>query len=624
MNKNKTVKFTFAAMASFVVVCAAAFEYNVTRPAIRPRWSGAVVGEWTMDREAAFTKAKADLAYTIVLFTGSWWCPICQTCEAKVLTSQAWADYVANVGYYLVECDYPYRFPVPAGQEWKGTSPLGDGWGFKCWLYNADYLAQNGLTAEEGLAAIQKMYDYQDALALPGSEVDVIGRLGGGTMDLHKVPYPSMILFRFDGSEVGRVQFPREWYQMSAVSDEEAIDFMIGGLEVLRNKDRSALFENPTEGGLLGTVATQYQGWIADDDTGNVAGTVTLKAAKANRRTGLSKLTATITMRSGAKVKLTGEAETPSTNKVFNLAKARSTVTASVKLGADGLVGSYKDSDGKSYSLQWGRDVFSARDEKAKARAATLEKGFWPIVLATEKNGGSAFANGYTGLSAAVGSKGKVKVTGTLGDGNKVNVSAQAIVGENGKAFVPVVEKKGAYSFMLEFANGRLSAVTGLSDWKATGLPAKFTATWSSNVVFTAASGTGEILSPRYLSIHGFDSAKGIDGKTVSVSPVDDAIVVARNKWTGTKGVTDLKVTFKPKDGSFKGAFNVYVADGGRTRKLKANVSGVVVDGVPYGTAVIRNVGAWAVEFVESEPIAPLEPEPEPEPEPIEPCDMGC
>lgn len=597
---KQAVKSFFAAAAALLAAYAFAFEYNVTRPAIRPRWSGAEVGEWTMDRETALAKAKADLAYVIVMFTGSWWCPICQTCEAKVLTSQAWADYVAKLGCYLVVCDYPYRFPVPAGQEWKGTSPLGDGWGFQCWLYDADYLAQNGLTAEQGLDAIQKMYDYQDALALPDSTVDVIGRLGGGTMDLHKIAYPSMILFSSDGSEVGRVTFPRAWYREAAVSDEEAIDFMIGGLEALRSEDEGGLFDNPTAGGLLGTVATQYTGWIADGNTGNLAGTVVLKAAKANRRTGLSKLTATITTRSGAKVKLTGKAETPSTNKVFMLTKTGSTVTASVKLGAEGLVGAYKDSNGKTYSIQGGRNVFTARDEKAKARAATLTKGFWPIALATDKNGGSAFANGYSGLSATVRNKGKVKVTGTLGDGNKVNVSAQAIMGENGKVVVPVMEKRGAYSFMLEFANGRLSAVTGLSAWNATRLPAKFTATWSTNIVFSAVSGAGEVPSPMYLSIQGFDPAAGIGGKPVAVSPVDDMIAAARNKWAGTKGVTDLKVTFKPKDGTFKGTFNVYVTDGDRTRKLKANVSGVVVDGVPYGTAVIRNVGAWAVKFVGS------------------------
>ena len=596
----RRILIVLSAVVGLSGINAFAFEYNVTRPAICPRWSGAEVGEWTMDREAAFAKAKTDLAYTIVLFTGSWWCPICQTCEAKVQTSQAWADYVAQAGYYLVECDYPYRFPVPEGQEWKGTSPLGDGWGFKCWLYDADYLDQNGLTAEEGLAAIQKMYDYQDALALPGSTVDVIGRLGGGTMELHKIAYPTMALFRPDGSEIGRVTFPRAWDLASSVSDEEAINYMIEGLEALRNDDSGDLYGNPIEGGFLGTAATQYQGWIADGETSEVAGTLVIKAAKANKKTGLSKLTATIVPRNGGKVVLVGTAETPSTNKVFNLTKAGSTATARVKLGAEGLVGYYKATNGKSYSIQGGRNVFSAKDVKAKARAATLVKGFWPIVLTTEKNGGSAFADGYTGLSVVVGNKGKVKVTGTLGNGNKVNVSAQAVMGENGKVFVPVVEKKGAYSFMLEFVNGRLSAVTGLSAWSATGLPAQFTATWSSNVVFSAVSGVGEIPSPMYLTIKGLDPVAGIGGKTITVSPVDDMVVVARNKWTGTKGVTDLKVTFKPKDGTFKGTFNVYVADGGKIRKLKANVSGVVVDGVPYGTAVIRNVGAWAVKFAGS------------------------
>ena len=158
---------------------ALAYEYNVTPSAIRPRWSGAKAGEWTFDREAAFANAKRDGKYTIVMFTGSWWCPYCQTCEAKVLTSKAWADYVAENGYYLVECDYPYRFPVPEGQEWKGTSPLGDGWGFQCWLYDAGYLAENGLTADEGLAAIQDMYDYQDAMALIANLIgDFPGRRG--------------------------------------------------------------------------------------------------------------------------------------------------------------------------------------------------------------------------------------------------------------------------------------------------------------------------------------------------------------------------------------------------------------------------------------------------------------
>jgi hypothetical protein len=37
--------------------------------------------------------------------------------------------------------------------------------------------------------------------------------------------------------------------------------------------------------------------------------------------------------------------------------------------------------------------------------------------------------------------------------------------------------------------------------------------------------------------------------------------------------------------------------EGDRLKRLRAAVCGVAVNGVPYGTAVIRNVGAWAVKF---------------------------
>ena len=597
---DQAVKCVFAAIVSLAAFCAAAFDYTVTRPAIRPRWSGAKVGEWTMDRAAAFANAKADVAYTIVLFTGSWWCPICQTCEKKVLTSQAWADYVAKMGYYLVECDYPYRFHVEPDQEWKGTSPLGDGWGFKCWLYDADYLADNGLTADDGLAAIQEMYDYQDKLALPGSEVDVIGRLGGGTMDLHKIPYPSMILFRPDGSEIGRVQFPRKWYLASAVTDEEAIDYMIGGLETLRNDDGGNLYENPTEGGFLGTAAEQYKGWIADDETGEVAGTFDIKTGKVNAKTGLSKLTATIVLRGGGKVKLTGTAEAPCTNNVFRLASA--SASASVMLGANGLIGYYTASGGKSYSMQGARDMFKAKDAAAKAAAKTVVPGTWPVALFTEDDGGSAFARGVSALSVTVDKKGKVKIVGTLGDGTKANAVANVVVGEKGIVCVPVVaslySKKGGYSLLLTFSSGKLVSVSRMSPWKASKKPATFTAKWKEAAKFAAVSGEVPVASAMTLSITGFDAVTTIDGCTVDITPNSSSVTAYGSKWTGPKGITDLKVSYKGKTLEFKGSLNVYVTDAkGKAKKIKGTLTGVVVDGVPYGTLFIKKVGTWAVEF---------------------------
>ena len=84
---------------------------------------------------------------------------------------------------------------------------------------------------------------------------------------------------------------------------------------------------------------------------------------------------------------------------------------------------------------------------------------------------------------------------------------------------------------------------------------------------------------------------------TIAISPANDTVASNGRKWTGTKGVSDLKVTFSPKDGSFKGSFNVYVTHGGRMRKLKAKVSGVVVGGVPHGTAVIMKKVSWPVKL---------------------------
>ena len=594
---NKTVGCVVAAAAALVAVGASAFEYNVTQPALRPRWSGAAAGEWTLDREAAFEKAKAEGAYTIVLFTGSWWCPYCETFEERVLTSQAWKDYVTSRGYYLAECDYPYRFPVPEGQEGKSLHPeLGNGWGFKCWLYDADYLAENGLTAEDAFTAIQKMYDYQDSMALPGSVVDTINRYGGGTMELHKIPYVTLVVFLPDGTEAGRMTF-QKWLQPSAVSEQDAVNYVIGCLEAIRVGGTSNLFANPGAGGLAGTAAQTYDA-VLTDAAGVPVGVALFKTAKKVGEKPIA-ITASVQVNGSPKAALKGTSS-GAEGEIISLEKKGSACIAKVIIGEDGVVGSY--TDGKaSYNVQGARNIFKAKDAAAKARAATLVKGSWPIAFKTADNGGSAFANGYSTFSATVGNGGKVKVTGTLGDGSKVNVSAQAIVGEGGKAIVPVADKKGAYSFLLEFVGGQLTKVSGVSLWKSTNRQAQFTASWDAAAEFSPAAGTGSVTDIMYLQIGGFDPAVGIGGKAVTISPADDAILKSGNRWTGTKGVSDLAVTFRPQDGTFKGSFNFYVNEGGaKPRKIKATVSGVVIGGVPYGTAVIRGVGSFPIKLAGS------------------------
>ena len=69
----------------------------------------------------------------------------------------------------------------------------------------------------------------------------------------------------------------------------------------------------------------------------------------------------------------------------------------------------------------------------------------------------------------------------------------------------------------------------------------------------------------------------------------------------GRTNLASLKLTYKPKDGTFSGTFKAYALEGaGKKRKLKSytvNVSGVVVDGVGYGQATCKKPksGPWAV-----------------------------
>ena len=69
---------------------------------------------------------------------------------------------------------------------------------------------------------------------------------------------------------------------------------------------------------------------------------------------------------------------------------------------------------------------------------------------------------------------------------------------------------------------------------------------------------------------------------------------------SGKTNLSGLKLAYTPKKGTFKGSFKVYALEGaGKATKLKkytVKVSGVVVDGVGYGTATCKAPAvSWAV-----------------------------
>ena len=82
-------------------------------------------------------------------------------------------------------------------------------------------------------------------------------------------------------------------------------------------------------------------------------------------------------------------------------------------------------------------------------------------------------------------------------------------------------------------------------------------------------------------------------------------VVPKAGKIALKKGVVDdskagenpsaLKLTYKAKDGSFKGSFKVYADVGGKLKTTTVNVMGVMVGGVGYGTATVKKVGNVSV-----------------------------
>ena len=56
-----------------------------------------------------------------------------------------------------------------------------------------------------------------------------------------------------------------------------------------------------------------------------------------------------------------------------------------------------------------------------------------------------------------------------------------------------------------------------------------------------------------------------------------------------------LKLKYKMKDATFSGTFTAYSLAGGKLKKTRVQVSGVVLGGKGYGTAAIKKVGSTVV-----------------------------
>ena len=376
-----------------------------------------------------------------------------------------------------------------------------------------------------------------------------------------------------------------------------------------------------------------YDGYLMDGD--EVVGTVQVKPAKGkvDKKSDEMKVNVTasvLMLGEGKKVSFKGVAvdvDESGGSADLVCTKKSDGREMSVSFTPNGLEGNF---DG--FEIVGARNMFGEKTDWDKRTArATIDDwgGTYAVVL--ESEGDSPLANGIVVLTVKVATKGKCKVSGTMPDGTKVSVSSQLqILHADAEAGVTACElpvvvplysgKKGGFGFCIEFSPETEAGVevVGLTEWLANpGKTDEFTATLmplgmgvgtvgslTSPSVFMADTGMLEIPD-----VFVDDSLLPGFGNGVAVTPsgkkwtLPKADKVKFNRETETYDVTTdfgnpagLKLTFTASSGTFKGSFKVYtVTETGKSKIHTAQVTGAVVDGVGYGTAIIKKVCSMPV-----------------------------
>ena len=329
--------------------------------------------------------------------------------------------------------------------------------------------------------------------------------------------------------------------------------------------------------------ASRYEGYLYQGST--IAGTIQVKVGKPNK-TGLATMKATVTGLDGKKKNL----KVADGGKVLIEVGGPKTVVftggdaCEVTLGASGMSGTYG-----SYAIDGARSVFASKDEVDKDVASAV-LGRWQGAMNVAWQG----AQGWNGLSVTIAAKGKVKVAGTLADGTKVSAKGQLLVGEDWCCVPVVYVKKGArlaFNVWLPWNTEAACSprVVGLAD-AILGKPG----TLKGGATFKLGETMGDAKYAAYLpndmAVGG--GAKWMLPKAGKVQLAKDGTV---DKAKLGENPSALKLTYKAKDGTFKGSFKVYADVNGKPKATTVKVRGVLVNGTGYGAAVIKNVGGVGV-----------------------------
>ncbi len=354
--------------------------------------------------------------------------------------------------------------------------------------------------------------------------------------------------------------------------------------------------------GAVPAVAALYDGYICDG-AGNVKGTIQVKVGKPGKKDGCAAVSAVVVGIDGKKTKLKaadkGKAQIAGDGPTTVELDGGRGATAlpgggmcAVTLGANGMSGTYG-----AYEIDGARNVFTSKDSADKATAAAvLGKLKGAVNVAWRRVEDNA---PYQTLCVTIAAKGKAKVAGTLADGTKVSAGGQLSVGEEWCCVPVVVSKKGV---SLQFAvwlpaatSAAAPVVVGLGDDVKVGKPGTLKGGAAFRIdadAFAAVWGQAALpYLPDGVAVGG--GAKWTLPKAGSVAYAKGTTTVDEAK-TG-ENPSGLKLTYKAKDGTFKGSFKAYADVGGKPKATKVDVTGVLVDGVGYGAATVKKVGGVAV-----------------------------
>ena len=329
---------------------------------------------------------------------------------------------------------------------------------------------------------------------------------------------------------------------------------------------------------LLSRAAQVYYAVVSDAASGAPMASLQIKASKANKKTGESKLTIAIQFASGGKKTLRGSFAADGTISIPTLEAKGDEIAWAVNVETDSISGMYSDETG-TYLIEGARDLFSSKDktDKAAASAALSEvTKAGAHSLAWAEGDGS----GWSYLSFVIGSRGKVKVAGVLAGGTKVSTSAQLVMGASAYVLPITYSKKKAEIACLVtiLPNGQIQSVVGLGSDTVSG------------PVSNLETAGRIVIDPQLVSVRAMD-----EGVEVYLDMLPNGLEVTRRgtKWTlGEENLAQAKLAYRAKDGTFTGSFKVYYEVNGRERAASASVAGVVIEGVGYGSASVKKVGA--------------------------------